>query len=268
MLLQAVASRVTASGRSCFSVESGIHMRLWQTFLLLFCIGLCGIAVAGQENPTVSKPKITYNQDVAPLLQKHCVVCHRPNDIAPMSLMTYEEVLPFARIMQESVVQRKMPPWHADPGFGEFSNDARLTDEEIAIIDAWVKGGTKRGEPEASSANPVLTQGWHIKPDVVLSVPEFLVPKTAQDDYEYIYVPTNFTEDKWIQAAEVLPGDRRVVHHATVSVIPADQVAKKEEENYKPDAGVDKYHYRTGRVLHLRRMLQSWTTDVRLRMAA
>src|SRR2546430_10287389 len=77
--------------------------------------------------------------------------------------------------MRESVVQRKMPPWHADPAFGEFSNDARLTDEEIAIIDAWVKSGTKKGEPEASSADPVLTQGWHIKPDVVLTVPEFLV---------------------------------------------------------------------------------------------
>ena len=201
-------------------------MRLWQRFLLLFCIALCGTVVAGQENPTVSKPEITYNKDVAPLLQKHCAVCHRPNDIAPMSLMTYEEVLPFARIMRESVVQRKMPPWHADPGFGEFSNDARLTDEEIAIIDAWVKGGTKRGEPEASSADPVLAQGWHIKPDVVLTVPEFLVPKTAQDDYEYVYVPTNFTEDKWIQAAEVLPGDRRVVHHATVSVINQSEVAK------------------------------------------
>ena len=73
------------------------------------------------------------------------------------------------------------------------------------------------------------------------------------DDYEYIYVPTNFAEDRWVQAAEVMPGDRRVVHHATVSVIAADKVAKKEEENTKSDAGVDKYHYRTGRVLHLRR---------------
>src|SRR6266513_2913480 len=227
-----------------------IHMRLWQTFLLLSCIGLCGIAVAGQENPTVSKPEITYNKDVAPLLQKHCVVCHRPNDIAPMSLMTYEEVLPFARILRESVAQRKMPPWHADPGFGEFSNDARLTDEEIAIIDAWVKGGTKRGEPEASSADPVLTPGWHIKPDVVLTVPEFLVPKTAQDDYEYIYVPTNFTEDKWIQAAEVLPGDRRVVHHATVSVIDQSEVAKHLEKHAKSDEGEDQYHYRTGNAQH------------------
>ena len=229
-----------------------MHMRLSQTFFIPFCMGLCGIAVAGQENTSVAKPEITYNQDVAPLLQKHCVACHRPNDIAPMSLMTYDEVLPFARIMRESVVQRKMPPWHADPAFGEFSNDARLSDEEIAIIDAWVRNGTKRGEPQASSTAPVLTQGWHIKPDVVLTVPEFLVSKTAQDDYEYIYVPTNFTEDKWIQAAEVLPGDRRVVHHATVSVIDQAEVAKHLEKHAKNDEGEDEYHYRTGKVLHLR----------------
>jgi hypothetical protein len=87
---------------------------------------------------------------------------------------------------------------------------------------------------------------------VVLTIPEFLVSKTAQDDYEYIYVPTNFTEDRWIQAAEVLPGDRRVVHHATVSVIDQSEVAKHLEEHSKNDAGEDKYHYRTGKVLHLR----------------
>src|SRR5882762_5281000 len=227
-------------------------MGLWRTLLILLDVGLCGIALAGLRDDTSPKAEITYNKDVAPILNRHCAACHRPNDIAPMSLMTYEEALPFARIMRESVVQRKMPPWHADPGFGEFSNDARLTDEEIAIIDAWVKGGTKRGQPEASSADPVLTQGWHIKPDVIFTIPEFLVPKTAQDDYEYIYVPTNFTEDKWIQSGEVLPGDRRAVHHATVSVVDQAELAKHMAEHSKEDAGVDQYHYRTGKVLHLR----------------
>src|SRR5258707_10455700 len=214
-------------------------MGLWRTLLILLYAGLCSIAVARQENTSAAKSEITYNKDIAPILKRHCIACHRPNDIAPMSLMTYDEVLPFAWIMRESVVQRKMPPWHADPAFGEFSNDARLSDEEIAIIDAWVKNGTKRGEPEASSADPVLTQGWHIKPDVVLTVPEFLVSKTAQDDYEYIYVPTNFTEDKWIQAAEVLPGDRRGGHQATLSGVSASAAAKKEVKNAKSKAGED-----------------------------
>jgi len=210
------------------------------------------MALAIRGNDTSSNAEITYSKDVSPILERNCVVCHRPNDIAPMSLMTYEEVLPFARMMRESVVQRKMPPWHADPAVGEFTNDARLTDADIAVIDAWVKNGTKKGEAKNLSPASALTPGWHITPDVVLTIPEFLVSKTAQDDYEYIYVPTNFAEDKWIQAAEVLPGDRRVVHHATVSVIAQSEVAKHLEQHSKNDAGEDKYHYRTGKVLHLR----------------
>ncbi len=201
---------------------------------------------------TSAKSEVTYSKDVAPILQKHCAACHRPNDVAPMSLLTYDEVLPFARMIRERVIQRKMPPWHADAAFGEFVNDARMSEAEIATIDAWVKNGTKRGEVVASSAEPALAPGWHIKPDVILTIPEFMVSKGAQDDYEYIYVPTNFTEDKWIQAAEVLPGDRRVVHHATVSVIDQSEVAKHLAEHAKADEGVDQYHYRTGKVLHLR----------------
>ncbi len=223
---------------------------------LVFVLGAVASCVlflgAGQENPSSPK-KVTYNRDVAPILYKNCVVCHRPNDIAPMSLMTYKDTRPWARSIREAVVQRKMPPWHADPKVGDFLNDPRLTDSEIATIDAWVRIGTPEGDAKDLPPPPVFAQGWHIKPDLVLPIPEFTVPGGSQDDYEYIYVPTNFTEDKWVQAAEVLPGDRRVVHHATVSVIAADKVAKKEEENAKSDAGVDKFHYRTGRVLHLRR---------------
>jgi mono/diheme cytochrome c family protein len=221
--------------------------------LVLVAVASCGLVLgSGQQVPSSPK-QVTYGRDVAPILYKNCVVCHRPNDIAPMSLMTYKDTRPWARSIREAVVQRKMPPWHADPKVGDFLNDPRLSDSEIATIDAWVRIGTPEGDAKDLPPPPVFAQGWHIKPDMVLPIPEFTVPGSSQDDYEYIYVPTNFTEDKWVQAAEVLPGDRRVVHHATVSVIAADKVAKKEEENAKSDAGVDKYHYRTGRVLHLRR---------------
>jgi len=215
---------------------------------------MCGIAVAGPRTTKPAKAGITYTKDVAPILQAHCIVCHRPNDIAPMSLMTYDEVLPFARMIRESVAHRKMPPWHADPAVGEFTNDARLTDVDIAAIDAWVKGGTKKGAPKdaTSEAASTLAPGWHIKPDVVFTVPDFFVPKTMQDDYEYVYLPTNFTEDKWIQAAEVLPGDRRVVHHATVSVISQSEAAKHLEHQVTGTEGEDQFHFRTGKVLHLR----------------
>src|ERR1700741_2903880 len=143
-----------------------------RTFVIPLCAALCAIVLAARGNEPSSNAEITYYKDVAPILERNCIVCHRPNDIAPMSLMTYEEVLPFARMIRENVVQRKMPPWHADPAFGEFINDARLTDEEIATIDAWAKGGAKRGEAESSlhgSASPLpeaSASGWHIKPDV------------------------------------------------------------------------------------------------------
>jgi hypothetical protein len=225
--------------------------------LVLVAIAFCILFVgAGQDNPSSSNPgppkEVTYNRDVAPILYKNCVVCHRPNDIAPMSLLTYKDTRPWGRAIREAVVQRKMPPWHADPKVGDFLNDPRLSDADIATIDAWVRTGAREGDPKDLPPPPVFAEGWHIKPDIVFTIPEFTVNSASQDDYEYVYVPTNFTEDKWVQAAEVLPGDRRVVHHATVSVITADKVAKEVAEHGKPDAGVDKYHYRTGKVLHLR----------------
>ena len=227
-------------------------MRLWRVIAVVCLAGSCRLLLeAGHQGPPPPR-EITYSKDVAPILYKNCVVCHRPNDIAPMSLMTYEEVLPFARLIRQSVDQRKMPPWHADPSVGLFMNDARLSDADIAIIDEWVKGGMKPGDSKDTPPAPVFEPGWHIKPDIIFTIPEFLVPKTAQDDYEYIYVPTKFTEDRWIQAGEVLPGDRRVVHHATVSVIDQAEYAKHLAEQAKEDAGVDEYHYRTGKVLHLR----------------
>lgn len=206
---------------------------------------------SGQERPSPSS-EVTYSRDVAPILYRNCVVCHRPNDIAPMSLMTYKDTRPWARLIRQAAVERRMPPWHTDPNVGEYLNDPRLSDMDIATIDAWFRTGAKEGDANALPPAPVFAEGWHIKPDTVFTIPEFMVTGASQDDYEYIYVATNFTEDRWVQAAEVLPGDRRVVHHATVSVIEADKVAKKEEENKGSNAGVDKYHYRTGKVLHLR----------------
>lgn len=229
---------------------------------VLVILAFCGLLVgfgqdasnsSGQDAATgASSKEVTYNHDVAPILNQNCVMCHRANDIAPMSLTTYKEARLWSRPIRDAVVQRKMPPWHADPKVGDFVNDPRLSDAEISIIDGWVRGGSKEGDAKDLAPAPNYPTGWHIKPDVVLTIPEFNVAGDGQDDYEYIYVPTNFTEDKWVQAAEVMPGDRRVVHHATVSVIAADQVAKDIAEHGKADAGVDKYHYRTGKVLHVR----------------
>jgi hypothetical protein len=192
--------------------------------------------------------QVTFSKNVAPILYAHCVVCHHPNDIAPMSLVTYHEVRPWAAAIREAVLQRAMPPWHADPHTGEYINDRRLSDQDIATIDTWVKSGAKEGSPEDLPAMPEFKDGWHIKPDLVLTIPEQTVAAGNQDDYEYIYVPTDFTEDRWVQAAEVVPGDRRVVHHATVSVIAGDKVPIGK----KPGENVGLFQFRTGQVNHLK----------------
>src|SRR5215469_14198555 len=135
-------------------------MRLGRMIAILCLAGSGTLLVeAGNQGPPPRK-EITYSKEVAPILYKNCIVCHRPNDIAPMSLMTYNEVLPFARMIQASVVQRKMPPWHADPAFGEFTNDSRLSEEDIATIDAWAKGGAKPGEATLAASASELSQGW------------------------------------------------------------------------------------------------------------
>src|ERR1700690_1790034 len=133
--------------------------------LVLIALGFCSLFLgAGQDNPSSpssNPPKpspakeVTYNRDVAPILYKNCVVCHRPNDIAPMSLLTYKDTRPWGRAIREAVTQRKMPPWHADPKVGDFVNDPRLSDADIATIDAWFRTGTKDGDPKDLPPAPV-----------------------------------------------------------------------------------------------------------------
>ncbi len=189
---------------------------------------------------------VTFNRDVAPILYANCVVCHHPNDIAPMSLLTYHDARPWAAAIRQAVLKREMPPWHADPHVGEYMNDPRLSAKDIAIIDQWAKTGAKEGAPQDLPKIPQFQDGWHIKPDLILSIPETTVAAGDQDDYEYIYVPTNFAQDRWVQAAEVVPGDRRVVHHATVSVVSADAVPKDNQHAEH----MDQFHFRTGKVNH------------------
>ena len=163
---------------------------------------------------------VTFAKDVAPIIQKNCVVCHRPGEVAPMSFMNYKEVRPWAKAIREKVLTRAMPPWFADPAHGEFSNDSRLSQKEIDTIAAWVEGGAKEGDPKDLPPSPKYTEGWQIgKPDVVLSMPgEYNVPADGVIPYKFFAVPTNFTEDKYVQFAEIRQGNRRIVHHVIIDV--------------------------------------------------
>lgn len=166
-------------------------------------------------------PAATYARDVAPIFQKACVACHRSSGMAPMSLETYREARPWAKSIREAVVERKMPPWHADPKHGEFRNDRRLSAAEIDTIVGWVDGGAPQGDPAAAAA-PAFVDGWRIgKPDAVLQMTaEYTLGPQGPDEYQYFLVPTGFTEDRWIQAAEARPGNSRVVHHIIAFIQP------------------------------------------------
>lgn len=182
--------------------------------------------VAAASVPTANTPIPTFSRDVASILYRHCVSCHHPGDIAPMSLLTYKDARPWGAAIREAVLTHKMPPWKADPHFGTWSNDPRLSPAEIAVLSAWVEAGKPQGDPKDLLAAPTFTDGWKIgKPDVVLSIPEHKLDATGPDEYTYVSVSTHFDEDHWVVAAELRPGNRKVVHHAHVFVV--DEVAKK-----------------------------------------
>jgi hypothetical protein len=152
------------------------------------------------------------------VLQKNCQSCHRPGDIGPMPLLTYEQTRPWAKAIRAAVTAGTMPPWHADRRYGEFSNDRSLDRSEIETLVRWVETGGAEGSPSDAPAPRAFVDGWRIgTPDVVFEMPKaFEVPATGTVHYQWIQVPSGFTEDKWIEAVEVRPGNRAVVHHGVV----------------------------------------------------
>ncbi len=163
---------------------------------------------------------ITYTSHVAKILNDRCVECHRPGEIAPFSLTEYDDVVGWADMIAEVTRERRMPPWHADPKFGHFANANRLTDDELATLQAWVKAGAPQGAPQAKPPLPTFTTGWQLpqEPDLVVAMRDkpFAVPANGEVRYQYFMVDPKITEDKWVKAAEILPGNRMVVHHVIV----------------------------------------------------
>jgi hypothetical protein len=164
---------------------------------------------------------VTFNKEVLPLLQKNCQECHRPGEVAPMSLLTYSEARPWAKAMKAAVLTQKMPPWFADPKYGHFANDRRLSQEEINILSAWADNGAPEGDAKDKPAPKQFPVGWRIKPDMVIEMPEaFEIPASGTVNYQYIRVKGDIKEDLWVKAAEMRPGNPKVVHHAKLWVIP------------------------------------------------
>lgn len=182
--------------------------------------------LSGASRDSGSKPPAppTFYKDVLPILQDHCQSCHRPGEVAPMPLMTYEQTRPWARQIADAVRMKMMPPWFADPRFGHFVNDPSLTEREIATITAWADASALAGDPHDAPAPRKWTDGWNIaQPDLIVKMPK-AVPLPARGEVEYTYeiAPTHFTEDKWVQMAELRPSSAAHVHHAVVYIRPPD----------------------------------------------
>lgn len=187
-----------------------------RTTAAMFLLGAA--AFAANTGPT----QVTFHKDVLPVLQRNCQSCHRPGEAAPMSFLTYKETRPWAKAIKAAVAVKKMPPWFADPNHGKFQNERRLSDSELQTLVAWADSGAPEGK--ASDAPPPVrfVEGWNIpQPDKVYEMPEpFEVPATGTIEYTYVVLPSGFSKDTWVEAAEVRPGNRAVVHHVIAFIRP------------------------------------------------
>lgn len=225
------------------------------TMIVLAC--LMAVAVFALQASQASSSKtpaktITFNKDVAPIFNKNCATCHRPGETAPFSTLTYKESRPWAKSIKEKVVNREMPPWHADPHVGQWANDARLSQKDIDTIVAWVDQGAKEGNPKDLPPMPQFTQGWAIgKPDVILDMgKEYTLKPGTPDEIQYFTVDTNFTEDKYVQFVEARPGNRKIVHHIIAFIQPpvktdanAKQLTPEERRKLREAAQKDNIFY-------------------------
>jgi mono/diheme cytochrome c family protein len=205
-----------------FMKEFFMHARNCRNTALALSFVLALTAAWLLTRPTADAAKVTYTKDVAPILYAKCAACHRPGETAPMSLLSYKEVRPWAKSIREAVAKREMPPWYADPKHGEFINDRRLAQQELDTIVAWVDGGASEGDAKDLPPAPKFPPpGWSAgTPDAVFPLPiEASVPADGTVPYRHFVVHTKFSEDKFVQFAEIKRGNPAVVHHVIVTVV-------------------------------------------------
>lgn len=189
---------------------------LWSGIL---AAALAGSFAAQARAEAAGEGPVTWSRDVAPILAARCVDCHRPGEVAPMSLMTYEDTRPWAKAIKQAVVNREMPPWGVNPAHGSFRNDISLADDEIATIAAWVDQGARPGNPQDAPRMPEAVDGWKLgEPDYVIELPETHVPAETEDLFPTYAVQLELPEDRWVQAIEFLPGEKSVVHHIVANL--------------------------------------------------
>ncbi len=178
------------------------------------------------DEPAKSAATVTYSKDIVRVLQRNCIECHRAGEIGPFAMDSYSEVVGWAETMLETIENERMPPWHADPQFGEFVNARYMPEDDKQLFRDWIAGGFAQGL-ESDLPPPLdYVDGWRLprEPDMVVEMRDrpFIVPKDGVVEYQYFVADLGLTEDKWVAAAQVIPGSASVVHHAIAFIRPPD----------------------------------------------
>ena len=200
-------------------------------------LAVAGVRAGGEPQSPASA--VTFTEHVAPIVYGNCVTCHRAGEVAPFPLVTYEDVATHAKQIRRVTGERVMPPWHAEHGYGDFADERRLTDEQIATIRSWIDRGMPRGPAAKMPHLPSFTDGWQLgTPDLVLEMPDaFDVPAAGPDVYRNFVIPAGIAEDRWVRAIEFRPSSRPVVHHALIGFIHAGSAATMTSKDGKPGFG-------------------------------
>lgn len=194
------------------------RLRVCASLLAVFC--LLPLAFASAHEPITTR--VRFNKELVRILQRNCLSCHHPGGIA-MSLVTYDEARPWAKAIKEEVLEKRMPPWRAVKGYGDFRNAPSLTQRDVDLIVNWVEGGAPKGDEKDLPAGPLFSNDWQLgKPDLILKPPS--ESKIAADAHEYrtFILPTNLKEDRWLTAIDLLPGNSTVVHCAKYRFLRSD----------------------------------------------
>ncbi len=193
---------------------------------------------ASQARATSTNP--TFTETIAPIVYANCVTCHRPGEVAPFSLITYEDVVKKGKQIARVTESKFMPPWHAVHGYGEFVGERSLSDAQIATIATWVKNGMPRGDDSRMPKLPVFApDGWRLgQPDLILEMPVgFDLPASGPDVFRNFVIPTKLTEDKWVRGIEFRPSARKVVHHALFAQVAGGSLAARDGADGRPGFG-------------------------------
>ena len=233
---------------------SGLCMRIRAIRVFATVAGVLVIAASAAAQSQTSAGQVTFTKDVAPILQRSCVSCHRAGEMAPMPLMTYEEARPWARAIKTRVTSHEMPPFHIDKSIGitSFKNDPSLSDEEIATIGRWVDAGAPRGNAADMPAPRQFadTSAWQFKPDIVVKFPAYKVPVAGPDLYGNLYADIPIAKDRYIQAIQTraaTPGSRKVVHHALTYAVDSDDKDVSGDDSASVDGGDFLVEYASGK---------------------